>query len=545
MKKILRTKEKKGKKNGNDKNPNSTENQEAKEELITISKIITEEGAQLPIDSSQNFSQSNEKDPKIEQGPIRLRGKKKEKKIEIPKDEGDEEFLFPPKAKTAQSLNELIGLIPEESCKTTKIIDQIDDNEKQILRSNMNKYFKRANVVENDKKLHKDNKGKIPSKDINPNELFVINEENKEINYLPAQKTYELNDLLETHKFLKNNNNVFGKKLSGLVKREVIRFERNLDLIEDKKFFILYELQVSMRTHLCITDIGTLNAIKAVLFSYPSSHLIIMFSDEELYNNNPNGYDYSLIKEFAEEKLANILIYLNLGPNNQKRLHAFSSKMLKTKNKEFEKEKKQLIPLLDKPKLRKLFNLTTKEQEKNSLLLNYPCYLAVATNPSIYSKYIPQITKDYRCLIINSIFYMNRYQMCFDAAKILSFNEPAIMALKMVPTITGHNGTEAYFNFDEESTLLTSDEAISLQEKIEKMATSEGRNPNLDIACQYLGFLEEDNDNYYYYIKRFEEGKDDKSEVKNKVFSLFKEILNTFKEKDINDVDINKVMIKY
>ncbi len=104
---------------------------------------------------------------------------------------------------------------------------------------------------------------------------------------------------------------------------------------------------------------------------------------------------------------------------------------------------------------------------------------------------------------------MNRYQMCFDAAKILSFNEPAIMALKMVPTITGHNGTEAYFNFDEESTLLTSDEAISLQEKIEKMATSEGRNPNLDIACQYLGFLEEDNDNYYYFIKRFEEGKDD------------------------------------
>ena len=57
-------------------------------------------------------------------------------------------------------MNELIGLIPEESCKTTKIIDQIDDNEKQILRSNMNKYFKRANVVENDKKLHKDNKGK-------------------------------------------------------------------------------------------------------------------------------------------------------------------------------------------------------------------------------------------------------------------------------------------------------------------------------------------------------------------------------------------------
>ena len=505
MKRMLRTKDKNGKKNGNDKNSNTTENPETKEELVTVSKIITEEGTQLPINSFQNSNQANEKQPKMEEGRTRLRGKKKEeKKIMIPKDEGDEEFVFPPKSKTVQSLNELIGLTPEESCKTTKIIDQIDDNEKQILRSNMNKFFKRANVVEGGTKLQKDNKGNIPSKDINPNELFVINEENKEINYLPAQKTYELNDLLNTHKFI-NNNNALDKKLSSLVKRQVIRFERNLDLIEDKKFFILYELQVSMHTHLSITDIGLLNAIKAVLLSYPSSHLIIMFSDEELYNNNPVGYDYSLIKEFAEEKLANILIYLNLGPNNENRLHAFSSKMFKTKNKEFEKEKSKLVPLLDKPKLRKLFNLTTKEQEKNSLLLNYPCYLAVATNPSIYSKYIPQITKDYRCLIMNSIFYMNRYQMCFDAAKILSFNEPAIMALKMVPTITGTNGTEAYLNFDEGNTLLSSDEAISLQEKIDKMPTSEGRNPNLDIACQYLGFLEEDNDNYYYIIKRFED----------------------------------------
>lgn len=77
-----------------------------------------------------------------------------------------------------------------------------------------------------------------------------------------------------------------------------------------------------------------------------------------------------------------------------------------------------------------------------------------------------------------------------------------------------------------------------MQEKIEKMSTSEGRNPNLDIVCQYLGFLEEDNDNYNYIIKRFEEGKDDKSEVKNKVLSLFKEILNTFKEKDIKLISI-------
>ena len=215
------------------------------------------------------------------------------------------------------------------------------------------------------------------------------------------------------------------------------------------------------------------------------------------------------------------------------------------KEKEFENEKNKLKPLLNKKWTRKLFNLTKKEEERNDKFLDYPCYLAVAANPLIYKAYIPEITEEYRCLIINSIFFMNRYQLCFDAAKILSFNEPAVIALKIVPPLKGVNGREALYDMDDTNTILSNDENISLSKKLNELtySDSENRNPNLDISCQYLGFLEEDNDNYYDMIKRFEEKKIEASEVTKKVFTLITDLFQIFKEKDINDIDNTKIMI--
>jgi hypothetical protein len=543
--------------------------------LPTLSMIITQEGTDLPIDTqvpntklpvetklsldAKSFSDPKlnmDSDKKIskesfnqklllfeqgKQGNNRLRGRKKNKNDELKegnhKEESKPENEPFPKSKTVEPVNSLISHNPEdEILEKNQTMNQIDEKEKKILRSNMNKYFKRANVVEAEKK-NNDNKGTIPSKDINPNDLFGIDKLKKEINYSSAQKAYGLNVLTDTHKFMKNK---LDKKLVNLVKRQVIKFERNLNLIEGDKFFILYELQVSIHAYLCFTDLVTLNVIKSIFTSFPSVHLIIMISDEELLNNNSKEYDFTLINEFSRDKLANILLYLNLDSNDQKRVHAFSSNTFKTKNKEFENQRKELLPFLDKPKVRKLFNLTTKEEEKNDLLLHYPCYLAVATNPSIYSPYIPEISSNHRCLIINSIFYMNRYQMCFDAPKILSFNEPAAIAFKIVPPISGINGKEAYANHEDENAILTFDEKISLNQKIERMSCSGKRNPNVDIACQYFGFLEEDNDDYNFNIKNYKEGKD---EIKIKLNSLIQDMIQIFKEKNNNEIDTDSIMI--
>ena len=520
--------------------------------LPTVSSIITGEGdIKLPIDDAPKkiSDQNNEEEENIQQGrPTRLRGRmrkdqKEKKNIEDQKDViNNNIYSLPDQTK---SMNEKITYKSDDSPEKNNI-EQIDENEKKVLRKDMNKLFKRAKVVDNEENGNQSNNGTIPSKEIDPNELFIVDEDQGEINYLQGQKAYDLSVFLESHKFIKKNENI-NKKFVELVKRQTIRFERNLlELSENNQFFILYELQVSEQINLCLTEIATLNAIKYIFLAFPSVHLIIMFSDEEFYNKNSMKYENSLIKEFCQDRLKNILLYLNLEPEDEKRIHAFSTKQFKTKNKEFENEKNKLKQLLNKKWTRKLFNLKEKEEERNDKFLDYPCYLAAATNPFIYKDYIPEITEEYRCLIINSIFFMNRYQLCFDAAKILSFNEPAIIALKIVPPLKGVNGREAFSDIDEENTILSSDENISLNKKLNELAysDSENRNPNLDVSCQYLGFLEEDNDNYYDMIKRFEERKIDASEVKKKIFTLATDLFQIFKEKEIDDIDISKIMIK-
>ena len=519
--------------------------------LPTVSSIITGEGdIKLPIDDAPKKidEQNNEDEQNIQQGrPTRLRGRRKDQKEKENIEEKKEEInnLYNISNQT-KPMNEQITYKPEDDFPESNNIEQIDENEKKNLRKDMNKFFKRAQIVDDEENGNKGNNGTIPSKEIDPNELFIVDEDQGEINYLPGQKAYDLSVFLESHKFITKNEDI-SKKFVELVKRQTIRFERNLlELSENNQFFILYELQVSDQINLCLTEIATLNAIKYIFLAFPSVHLIIMFSDEEYYNKNSMKYENALIKEFCQDRLKNILLYLDLEPEDEKRIHAFSTKQFKTKNKEFENQKNKLKPLLNKKWTRKLFNLTSKEEERNDKFLDYPCYLAAAANPLIYKDYIPEITEEHRCLIINSIFFMNRYQLCFDAAKILSFNEPAVIALKIVPPLKGVNGREAFSDIDEENTILSSDENISLNKKLNELAysDSENRNPNLDVPCQYLGILEEDNDNYYDMIKRFEERKIDDSEVKKKIFSLVTDLFQIFREKDSSDIDTSKKMIK-
>ena len=540
--------------------------------LMTISSIMTGETNKLPIEENPNLLNVPiyQKEEKMEQESTKLkkrkkRGRKEEKKEdknlkeENEEENNDEENNDKKKkdnsedieSKKLPTMKQKITYkeLDEEEIDENEKPEEINENEKKVLRDNMNKYFKRAVNIQKDgdgsRRIKDDNDdGIIPSKDINPNDLLIIDEDDDELDYLEAQKAYELSVFLDSHKFIKNNKN-FDTKFSELLKRKLIRFERNmLDLVDNDKFFILYELQVSEHTNLDLTDLITLNAIKSILISFPNIHLIIIISDEELYNKSSDKYDYSLIKEFAKEKLSNIIIFLNLDLD-EKRIHAFSIKKFKTINNELEKQKNQLKEIVDKQRLRKLYNLTKKEEQLNDLLLDYPCYLAISTNPSIYTDYIPEINSEYKCLIINSIYYMNRYLLCFDAAKVLGYNEPAAIALKLVPHLNGFKDLETYGDYDEENTILSSDDNFSLNKKLCKLINeSNGRNPNMDVACQYLGFLEENNDNYYYLIKNYEEGKDDKMNILNRVYGLLIDLLKIFKEKDINDVDINKFLIK-
>jgi len=302
-------------------------------------------------------------------------------------------------------------------------------------------------------------------------------------------------------------------------------------------------LQLSENTDLSLSDIIILNAIKSILVSFPFVHLIIQISDEEFSNKNQNKYDNSTLRKFADEKLSKILTFLEIKSDDSEnlRVHAFSTSQFKTINTEFENGKTKLKEKLDVPKLKKLFNIN----DSNELLLDYPCYLAVAANPSIYTKFIPEIDSEYTCLIINSIFYMNRYQLCVDAAQVLGFNEPALIALKILPPLSGVNGKEANYDFDKENNILASDDDSTLQKKIFETAhvEDEAGNEEKDVIFQYLSFLENDNESFNLMKTKYEEG-NKVEECKKRVLELVNDLLRVFKDNKGDNVDINKIMIQ-
>ena len=392
--------------------------------------------------------------------------------------------------------------------------------------------------------MNEDDKDLYPLKEIEPMHLISVDEDDGEVDYLKAEQAYELSVLLESHKFIRNIKN-FDKKFINLIKRQIIRYERNLyDLSSNEnKFFILYELVVTKNPTLSLMDIIILDTIKSILISYTNVHLVIFISDEELLNNNKNEEcNMSLIDNLSKEKLLNILAYLNLDSDYEKRIHAISSYILNSKNEIFQNLKENFKKHINTKRVLKLFNLEAKEE--NEQVLEYPCCLAVAANPLVYSKYIPEITSDFKCLLINSIFYMNRFQLCFSASKALSFQEPAAISLKIIPPLKEINNQEKIsYDVNEEIVIESSDDNNILVNKISQMTNKEkGGNINWEIFLKYLSFLEEDDEKYKEIIKNYEEGKE--NELNEKVIELIKEKFNVLGKNDIKDIDLNKILVK-
>ena len=393
--------------------------------------------------------------------------------------------------------------------------------------------------------FNKDDKDLYPLKEIEPMNLISVDEDDGEVDYLKAEQAYELSVLLESHKFIRNIKN-FDKKFINLIRRQIVRYERNLyDLSSnDNKFFILYELVITKNPTLSLIDITILDTIKSILVSYTDVHLVIFISDEELLNNDKNEENnISLIDNLSKEKLTNILSYLNLDSDCEKRIHAFSSYQLKSKNETFQNLKENFKKHINKIRVLKLFNLKAKKEESEQVL-EYPCCLAVAANPLVYSKYIPEITSDFKCLLINSIFFMNRYQLCFSASKVLSFQEPAALSLKILPTLKEINdqGKISYV-INEDIMIESSDDRNILFNKISQMTNKErGGNINWEIFLKYLSFLEEDDEKYKEIIKNYKEGKE--NDMNEKIVELIMEKFSQLGTKDIKDVDVNKILVK-
>ena len=487
--------------------------QEEKKEIITPDEVQpetkTEEKENNDLKEKEELNQEIKEETELKETSKKTKGKKKKRgksKKKIKKEK--------------QNMEEKI----EENCINSD--NNINSPEKEKIDV--------LNNINNDD----ENNNLYPEKEINPTNLIKIDEDDGEVDYLHAEQAYELSVLLESHKFIRNVKNL-DKTFINLIRRQIIRYERNLyDLIlNNNKFFILYELQVSKNPNISLLNIMILDTIKSIMNSYPDIHLIIFISDLEYLNNNNEETNSSLLDNYSKEKLSNVLIYLNLDSDNEKRIHAISSGLLLSKNEDFKNQKDNFKKLINKKRVLNLFNLPIKEE--NDSILEYPCCLSISADPSIYTKYIPEITSDFKCLIINSIFYLNRYQLCFSASKALSFPEPSIIALKVIPPL------KDIMNIDEENLILNSDDNSSLINKIKIMNDKENGNKiNLGVFYNYLAFLEEDKDLYEKIIKNYEEEKENEIGINEKIVELIQNKFNIFKEKNIKDIDINKFTIE-
>lgn len=481
-----------------------------KEETITTTTITT---TTVTVESNENpENENNTEAPK----------KKKKKKKKKNKEEKEEK---------PQDDNTPLETVEE------KIISQETVNNENLeeKRENLNKENEKKENLDENIEVNESDKN-LPSKQVKLDDLYEIDEEDGTLDYFEATKIYDLSIFLAGHKFITKNKN-FDKKFQNLVKRKIIAYEKNIHkLVQNNKFFILYELQNLNHTDLCLTDIIILKAIKSLLNSNPDIHLIIQLSDEELLNNNKD-YNVTQIKDFSKEKLDKIINYLNIDLN---KLHIFSTIDFHSSNSLFESQYNKLKSYINKNKLKKNFNIAENEETDNQL--NYYCALSVATNPEIYSNYIPEINNEYRCLIINSIFYMNRYLLSFDAANLLKFNEPAVIATKILPPLSGINGKEAYAEFNNENAILSCDDEDTVNNKVNNSFTNKD-NLEVDVPTLYYEFIEDDENCYSDNVNKVKEGKMDESEFKGVVIGKLKEVINEVNENNGIE-DYSKAMMK-
>ena len=204
-------------------------------------------------------------------------------------------------------------------------------------------------------------------------------------------------------------------------------------------------------------------------------------------------------------------------------------------------------------KVCKLFNIT---EDDPISMLDYPCYIALATNPKLYNNYIPEIKNDFTCLIINSIYNMNRYQLSYDACKIYNYNEPILLATKIIPPLTGINGYECNYNYIDDITLLNNDDKKILEKKIKKHGISGSRGSGSledhqklggdvikDIACQYLAFIEKNVEKYKETIDKFGKGQITCGETKKMLVESADELFKIIREGKIDNNAIKDYFI--
>ena len=425
--------------------------------------------------------------------------------------------------------------------------DKKEEQEKKDKKENK-KEKKGKKEKQNENKKDNKNKGKIEEESGNklPETIFKVDESGS-LDYSKGQDLYNIKNIDLNDENIKSSE-IKGLDyiLNSLIEKKVLCGGRNIEKLKNnKKIFLFYELIFNDHTNLALNEIFLLDIIKSLLKENPDLNLIIQIADDEFYYKGK--FKFNQVSKFAMEKLENVLKYLTSDSKKYK-IHVFSNTSFRLKDNNYESLVSNLKMKISFERVTKLFNITEDDPVS---AIDYPCYIAMAPNPSLYTKYIPDLTNEYSCLIINSIYNMYRYQLCYDAAQICKFNEPILLATKIFSPLTGTNGYECNYNSQDDITLLSSDEEKSLRKKIMKHSLSGARgNGSMedhkkyggdiikDISCQYLAFIEKDLNKFKENIEKFGKGELSCGEIKDIMFKSANEMFKIVREAktvNIND----------
>ena len=138
--------------------------------------------------------------------------------------------------------------------------------------------------------------------------------------------------------------------------------------------------------------------------------------------------------------------------------------------------------------------------------------------------------------------------LCFDASEKMQFNAPSLLTYKIVPQLTGALQEDCFS--DIEHSLLSADDSKLLRKKIMKHSLSGSRgNGSLedhkklggdveaDISCQYLKYIEFDNNKLKENIEKFGKGELSCGEIKEVLYQVLNTIFMEVKKNIVQETD--------
>ncbi|KAG8704093.1 tryptophan--tRNA ligase [Ceratobasidium sp. 395] len=161
--------------------------------------------------------------------------------------------------------------------------------------------------------------------------------------------------------------------------------------------------------------------------------------------------------------------------------------------------------------------------------------------------------KDIPALIPCAIDQDPYFRLTRDVAAKLKYPKPALLHAKFLPALQGSATKMSASNPN--TAIYMTDTAGQIKNKINKHGFSGGQeteeehrrlggNPDVDVAYQYLGFFEEDNEEYKKLAEEYRAGRLLTGELKAKCIAALQEVVQAFQERRalIDEATLNEFM---